>query len=179
MKKDLTSPHFSDLARFAPYIEETLGRKPRGLRAIAAFNHLGDPAVIRVASLVENKPFPTLFWLIDPAVNLYLDRLEAGGDIAKLQAKVDNSSALQKAMMADHVRHKLLRESYLTNQERAFLNTTGMMVALEQRGIGGIAEPDRIRCLHTWYAAHLVEPNTIGALIDNVIVASPWVPQSE
>jgi len=46
------------------------------------------------------------------------------------------------------------------------------MAALEERGIGGIAESTRIRCLHTWYAAHLVEPNTIGALIDSALLES-------
>ena len=34
-----------------------------------------------------------------------------------------------------------------------------MQSALDERGIGGISEPTRIRCLHTWYAAHLVTPN--------------------
>ena len=29
------------------------------------------------------------------------------------------------------------------------------------------SEINRIRCLHTWYAAHLVVPNTIGAMLDD------------
>ena len=37
---------------------------------------------------------------------------------------------------------------------------------LQARGVGGIADFTRIRCLHTWYAAHLVVPNTIGRLLD-------------
>ena len=43
----------------------------------------------------------------------------------------------------------------------------GYFDSLQQRGIGGIEKPDRIRCLHTtWYAAHLVAPNTVGELVD-------------
>jgi len=162
----------SEMARWLPYIEARLGRQPRGLRAIAAYNKAGEPAVIRVASVVEKKPFPTLFWLIDPVLNLSLDRLEAKGEIARLQEQVEGSLEMQEAMKNDHARHKELRNSYLTEEQRAFLVSNGMMAALEERGIGGIAESTRIRCLHTWYAAHLVEPNTIGALVDSALFES-------
>lgn len=36
-----------------------------------------------------------------------------------------------------------------------------------ERGIGGIADFQRIRCLHTYYAAHLVEPNAIGGMLED------------
>jgi hypothetical protein len=154
------------VARWHDHITALLGRRPRGLRDIAAYNEQGEPSVIRVASLVQGKPFPTLFWLVDPALNLAIDRLEAAGTIAEMQAQVDESSVLQQSMRADHDRHQRLRDSYLTPEERAKLASSGMMAALESRGIGGIAEPDRIRCLHTWYAAHLVQANTIGEMVD-------------
>ena len=35
--------------------------------------------------------------------------------------------------------------------------------------VGGITEPDRIRCLHTWYAAHLVRSNSVGGLIEEIL----------
>jgi hypothetical protein len=59
--------------------------------------------------------------------------------------------------------------------ERAYLTAQGMLSALDARGIGGIAEPDRIRCLHTWYAAHLVRPNTIGGLVDELLAESEYL----
>jgi len=40
------------------------------------------------------------------------------------------------------------------------------METLDKRGIGGIENFTRIRCLHTYYAAHLIQPNTIGAMIE-------------
>ena len=46
-----------------------LGREPRGLEAIPVMDGDGHPRVIRVASLVDGKPFPTLFWLVDAALN--------------------------------------------------------------------------------------------------------------
>lgn len=159
----------STLEKWLDYITRLLGREPRGLRAIAAWNGDGQPAVIRVASLVGGKPFPTLFWLIDPEINLKLDRLEARGVIAEFQAQVNASPELRAAMAEDHRLHKSLRDSFLTDEERQYLAAKGMIIALDNRGIGGIAGTDRIRCLHTWYAAHLVEPNTIGRLTDQLL----------
>ena len=37
---------------------------------------------------------------------------------------------------------------------------------LQKRGIGGISNFSRVRCLHTYYASHLVNPNVIGRIID-------------
>jgi hypothetical protein len=162
-------PTTNALAQWAGYVTEQLGRTPRGLRDVAAFNTAGKPAVIRVASVVDGKPFPTLFWLIDPVINLAIDRLEAGGAIARLQALVDDSPELRTRMSKDHHAHKALRASFLTTKERAFLESQRMMAALDKRGIGGIAEPDRIRCLHTWYAAHWVVPNTVGSWVDEAL----------
>ena len=162
----------STISTWLPYITERLGREPRGLRDIVAWDSSGRPAVIQVAPLVDGKPFPTLFWLIDPQVTLAIDRLEAGGAIARLQKRVDESPGLRDAMRADHEKHKSLRGSKMTPQEREFLESSGMMAAFTRRGIGGIAEPSRIRCLHTWYAAHWVQPNAIGTLVDQMLAGT-------
>jgi len=143
-----------------------LGRHPRGLEDIAVRDAAGAPAVLRVASLVDGKPFPTLFWLVDPALCYRIDTLEAGGLIAQLQGRVDADAQLRAAMRRDHLDHIRLRERYMSDAVRARLHATGGAAALSRRGIGGIADFARIRCLHTWYAAHLVVPNTIGALLE-------------
>ena len=91
--------------------------------------------------------------------------LRAG--IARLQQRVDADSNLRAAMDADHREHIALRDSYLSTEERDYLAVSGLTSALAERGIGGIADFGRIRCLHTWYAAHLVAANTIGRLLDD------------
>lgn len=143
-----------------------LGRAPRGLRAVAVSDELGMPMVIRVASVVDERPFPTLYWLIDPELCLRIDRAEASGLIARFQAQVDADAALRDAMREDHRRHIAHRESLISTDERILLQGKGQWQALAQRGIGGIADFTRVRCLHTWYAAHLVQPNAIGRLLD-------------
>jgi hypothetical protein len=150
------------------FIRERLGREPRGLRAVAYRDGYGQPGVIRVASVVDGKPFPTLFWLLDPVLCLRIDREEAGGAIALLQERVDAAQALRASMYRDHAAHIVLRDRFLSPGERRQLEDSGRMAALTERGIGGIADFQRIRCLHTWYAAHLVVPNTIGRLVDGI-----------
>ena len=156
-------------------VAELLGREPRGLRAVAVSDERGDPLVIRVASVVDGKPFPTLYWLLGEAICLRIDRLEATGCIAALQERVVASKSLQQAMRADHARHRQERDGFLSSEERAHLVAQGMLSALDARGIGGIAEPSRIRCLHTWYAAHLVNANAVGELIDRVLAEGEYL----
>jgi hypothetical protein len=145
-----------------------LGRKPRGLEDVPVAQENGQPMVIRVASLVEDKPFPTLFWLVDPVLCYRIDQAEATGLIKQLQKSIDESPDLQQAMDEDHRAHIALRDTFMSDAVRQRLQQLGFGEVLAGKGIGGIADFTRIRCLHTWYAAHLVVPNTVGALLDQV-----------
>lgn len=147
-------------------VEQLLGRPPRGLEDVAARDGAGAPAVIRVASLVDGKPFPTLFWLVDPVLCYRIDQLEAGGLIALFQQRIDAQPDLQRSMREDHHAHIILRESYIIPAVHQRLRELGFGDALANKGIGGISNFSRIRCLHTWYGAHLVVPNTVGAMLD-------------
>ena len=129
--------------------------------------------VIRVASLVDDKPFPTLFWLLDPDLCYRIDQLEASGLIKQLQQRIDQDTAVQAAMGNDHRAHIQLREDYMSPQVRQRLHELGFSEVLKSKGIGGIADYSRIRCLHTWYGAHLVVPNTVGAMLDDWWAAQP------
>mgnify|MGYP003956622079 CR=1 FL=1 len=152
-------------------VADLLGRDPRGLKAVEVINDLGEPSVIRVASVVDQKPFPTLFWLIDRVLCYQIDQLEASGLIRKFQDQVDEDVTLRNSMWRDHSSHIKLRDDYLTAKERTHLKRAGYFDVLETRGIGGISNPTRIRCLHSWYAAHMVEQNTIGLLLDQHLQA--------
>lgn len=154
-------------------VDELLGRSARGLRTIPVSGADGEPVVIQVASLVDGKPFPTLFWLVDPDLAYRIDRLEAGGLIAVLQSRIDASHELQAAMREDHRAHIALRNRLMPAAERERLMQLGFYDSLQQRGIGGIENFTRIRCLHTWYAAHLVVPNTVGRLLDEYRASAP------
>ncbi len=143
-----------------------LGREPRGLEGVAVSSASGAPMVIRVASLVDDKPFPTMFWLIDRDICYRIDQEEAGGLIQRLQARIDTQPKLQLSMRADHAAHIELRNGYLSTAIKARLEELNFYGVLQEKGIGGISDFSRIRCLHTWYAAHLVVANTVGRLLD-------------
>jgi hypothetical protein len=147
-------------------IESLLGREPRGLEDVAVRDNTGVPVVIRVAPLVNEKPFPTLLWLIDKRLNYAIDQVEAGGLIAELQETVDSSPELQAGMAFDHQRYIELRQSYFSETQKQHIKDLGYESVLAERGIGGIVDFQRVRCLHTYYAAHLVRSNTVGRLLD-------------
>ena len=44
-------------------IELQIGRAPRGIQAVTATDSLGTPLVVRMHSIVDKKPFPTLYWM--------------------------------------------------------------------------------------------------------------------
>ncbi len=163
-KKPVFNADLDDVER--RNVAQLLGREPRGLEAVEVWNANGEPAVIRVASLVDNKPFPTLFWLIDPSTCYWLDQLEAGGTIAQLQQRIDQDEAIQAAVRADHLAYIQQRGELMRADIKAKLVQLGYYDDLQQRGVGGIADFSRIRCLHTHYAAHLVRANTIGQWLD-------------
>lgn len=147
-------------------VARLLGRKPRGLEDVPVLGPDGQPRVIRVASLVNEKPFPTLFWLVDPDLNYRIDGEEANGLIALMQAKINDSLELKSAMVEDHKCYIALRDSYISEEERRHIERLGFTDVFQLKGVGGIADYTRIRCLHTWYAAHLVTANTVGKLLD-------------
>jgi len=155
------SPHVVD------QVAVLLGRPPRGLEEIAVTGPAGEPVVIRVASLVDDRPFPTLFWLLDPALCYRIDQLEADGLIKQLQQRINADPDLQRRMRDDHLAHIALRDRYMPALIRLRLQELGFADALVNKGIGGIADFTRIRCLHTWYGAHLVVANTVGGLLDD------------
>lgn len=148
-------------------IAQLLGREPRGLEDVPVVDDTGEPLVIRVASLVDEKPFPTLFWLVAPDLSLRIDRAEAGGLIKQFQRHIDGDSTLQDRMREDNRAYIRLRDSFIDCETRRRLDSLGFGSVLDTKGIGGIGDFSRIRCLHTWYAAHLVVPNTVGAMLDD------------
>lgn len=147
-------------------IAELLGREPRGLESVAVSGAAGEPQVIRVSALVDDKPFPTLFWLVDKALCYRIDRAEAAGLIKQLQKRIDDDPALRDDMRRDNLAYIQLRHEYMGDATRQRLAQLGFADVLTQKGIGGIGDFTRIRCLHTWYAAHMVQPNTVGRLLE-------------
>src|SRR5690606_37756687 len=141
-------------------------------RAIAARSGDGHPSVIVTASLpglgtAKVRPFPTVYWLVDPVLSATLARLEMNGWIERLQTAVNNTPALHTLIIEDQARYVQKRVEMLTTEEVAWLSEHPEIDRrLRTVGIAGMREKLAVKCLHAQYAWHLISPTTVGGLID-------------
>ncbi|PSJ22862.1 DUF501 domain-containing protein [Halomonas sp. ND22Bw] len=147
-------------------IAAQLGRAPRGIEALAATDGEGTPLVLRMAPIVDETPFPTLYWLSDERLKVELSRIEAAGVIKTLEARLKEDPEFLAAYHQSHEDYVAARWGYMSEAQRAEVERRGYGDVLRQRGIGGIANWDQVRCLHTQYAHHLCGHNVIGQWVD-------------
>ncbi|MGB0732818.1 MAG: DUF501 domain-containing protein [Pontibacterium sp.] len=147
-------------------IEQQLGRKPRGIIGVAAATDAGIPLSLKMQPLVEDKPFPTLYWLCSKDIYQAIAALETAGLVKTLEARIEQDEALKSGHLADQARYRDLRWAATTDAQRARISELGFTELFNNYGIGGIAQWDKIRCLHMQYAYHLAEGSTLGRLLD-------------
>ena len=99
----------------------------------------------RVHPLKETKngprPFPTLYWLTDPALLRAVSDLERLGAIAGFIERVGTDSGFRSSVAADHARYAAERWGLLDDAARIVVAESGFAVALRDRGVGGAATP--------------------------------------
>lgn len=150
-------------------IERQLGRAPDGFQEVVCRNVDGLPAIIRVASMVNGEPFPTLFWLCDSQLSKLVYHYESNGTTQLIQEQIDGSPELQDGIRRDNLDHIRLRESYYSEEVQQEINRLDLESTFAKKGIGGNSNFLRVRCLHANLAAHLVAPNTVGDLIAAIL----------
>ncbi len=119
-------------------VEQQLGRTPRGVLAISYRTPDGEPGVVRTAPrLPDGTPFPTLYYLTEPALTSAIGALESVGVMREMSARLAADEALA-------ARYRAARDDYLAERN-----------ALEDLGTDftGGGMPDRVKCLHV-LAAH-------------------------
>ncbi|MFI4861550.1 MAG: DUF501 domain-containing protein [Phycisphaerales bacterium JB063] len=165
------------------YIAERLGQEASGVTVlgVASRDAQGRPAVITNHPLrrasgvgdVQVFPFPTMYWLIDPVCCKRMADLERDGAVGALERAIAGEGALREAVHADHRRYAAARWALLTEAEQRRAIDAGYGETLRDKGIGGIADFDRIKCLHLQMAYHLAEQaagrdgTTVGRLIES------------
>ncbi|WP_110647906.1 DUF501 domain-containing protein [Salinicola peritrichatus] len=147
-------------------ISEQLGRQPRGLEAVAATDSHGRPLVLRMAPIVDDAPFPTLYWLSCERLKVVLSRLEASGVIKQLEARLQTDPEWLASYHASHADYVRQRWEFMSDEQRETVERRGFSRLMRERGVGGIANWDQVRCLHTQYAHHLCGDNAIGRWLD-------------
>lgn len=153
-------------------VQRQLGRAPRAFRRVAARCPFGAPAVTEQWPYDDaGDPFPTTYYLTCRYLVAAVARLEAGGGVERWSAEVEYDPALAADLeRATEEQRRLRRELAAGRTGR----DDGSSLDL---GIGGSANPRRLKCLHAHAAFALARP---GYLLGERVLAEvepPWPPQ--
>jgi len=147
-------------------IADQLGREPRGIVRIAAQSSSGVPLVLQMRSLVNDQPFPTLYWLSSKTLGKAIGQIETAGWVKELEQRIEQEPALREQLLADQRRYIDQRWQLMHADDKTRIEALGFTELFHSYGIGGITQWDKVRCLHMHYAHHLADGNVIGRLMD-------------
>lgn len=158
----LRRPALRDLA----CVTLQLGRAPRPLRRVAARCPWGAPAVVEDLPYDDDgRPFPTLFWATCPALVAAVAALESAGGVARFTALVAADERLRRSL-GEATRYERARRRRLAALRPGPRRDDGASLA---SGIGGVARPGGLKCLHPHAAHALARP---GYLLGEQILAA-------
>jgi len=143
-----------------------IGREPQGIAKIAVRAKNGTPLVLQMQSIVDEKPFPTLYWLCSRDLSKAIGSIETSGWVKKIEEEILIDSDLKQAFYENHQAYVRERSEQMTAQDRLTIEQRGFSEMFERYGIGGISQWDKVRCLHMQYAHHLAQGNAIGKRMD-------------
>lgn len=147
-------------------IRHQLGREPRGIVKIAAQTADGIPTVLQTRSLVNDKPFPTMFWLCSKDLHKAIAEIETSGWTKLIEERIQQDEELRLTFYGNHQLYVSNRWQAMAPKDKERLEALGFIKLFDQYGIGGISQWDKVRCLHMQYAHHLCGDNVIGQLMD-------------
>jgi hypothetical protein len=147
-------------------IRQQIGREPQGIVKIAARAKNGVPLVLQMRSYVDNKPFPTLYWLCGKDLSKAIGTIETQGWVKSIEKRLETEEPLREAFLANQVAYSEKRQREMTEEDAQKIEKIGLTEVFSKYGIGGILQWDKVRCLHMQYAQHLVDGNVIGQLLD-------------
>ena len=112
--------------------------------------------------LQNGTPFPTLYYLTQPAVTAAVSTLEATGLMAQLQERLAQEPELQ-------AQYQLAHESYLAERE-AILEVE----EIKNFSAGGM--PERVKCLHALVGHSLAKGKGVNPIGDIALENLSWSP---
>jgi hypothetical protein len=130
---------------------------------IAARCVCGRPLVVKTKPRLGNgTPFPTLYYLTQPAATAAISTLEASGYMAQLQQLVEADEQVQAAYLAAH-------KSYLAERE-----AIEAVEEINDFSCGGM--PVRVKCLHALVGHSLAKGPGVNPIGDLALEALDWSP---
>jgi len=144
-------------------VSRQLGRPARDILDIAARCVCGRPLVVKTKPRLGNgTPFPTLYYLTQPAATAAISTLEASGYMARLQELVETDEQVQGAYLAAH-------KSYLAERE-----AIEVVEEINDFSCGGM--PVRVKCLHALVGHSLGKGPGVNPIGDLALEALDWSP---
>jgi uncharacterized protein len=134
-------------------VERQLGRPPRAFRRVVARCPFGAPAVTEQWPYDDaGDPFPTTYYLTCRYVVAAVARLEAAGGVEGWSEQVEQDPGLAAAVAAATAEQRSVRHELARGRSGS---DGGASLDL---GIGGSANPGRLKCLHAHVAYALARP---------------------
>ena len=144
-------------------VSRQLGRPARDILDIAARCVCGRPLVVKTKPRLGNgTPFPTLYYLTQPAATAAISTLEASGYMAQLQELVETDEQVQGAYLSAH-------KSYLAERE-----AIEVVEEINDFSCGGM--PVRVKCLHALVGHSLAKGPGVNPIGDLALEALDWSP---
>jgi hypothetical protein len=147
-------------------IRSQIGREPQGIVKIAARAKNGVPLVLQMRSMVDGKPFPTLYWLCSKDLLKAIGTLETRGLVKDIEQRLQDDDELRANFFANQQQYVAKRDQQMILEDKQQIEIRGFEEMFQKYGIGGISQWDKVRCLHMQYAHHLVDTNVVGEILD-------------
>jgi hypothetical protein len=113
--------------------------------------------------LENGTPFPTLYYLTQPAATAAVSTLEASGYMAELQELLAQDQAIAQQYLQAH-------QSYLAERE-----AIEVVEELTDFSAGGM--PTRVKCLHALVGHSLAKGPGVNPIGDLALEALTWSPK--
>ncbi|MDO5635261.1 MAG: DUF501 domain-containing protein [Micrococcus sp.] len=149
-----------------------LGRPVRDVVEIGARCVCGNPLVATTAPRLSNGiPFPTTFYLTHPVLTAAVSRVEADGEMARMNERLAQDAELAAA-------HARAHEAYLAERDRVGAES-GVGDVSEIRGISAGGMPERVKCLHVLVGHSLAAGPGVNPLGDETLrlIREWWTPE--
>lgn len=143
---------------------------------VNVFCEHGFPQIITnrpvCATSSQLEVFPTLNWLTCPYLRKEIFSLEGGGLIAQFEQRIQEDAEFAACVDKNHQDYAERRLSLIPTevQERLKQEYPERYQVLATTGVGGIRNPEGVKCLHTHVADYLAHgENVIGSEVIKIL----------
>ncbi len=144
-------------------VSRQLGRPARDILDIAARCVCGRALVVKTKPRLGNgTPFPTLYYLTQPAATAAVSTLEASGVMARYQQLVTDDAEVREQYQRAHDGYLAEREAIEEVEEIKDFSAGGM--------------PSRVKCLHALVGHSLAKGPGVNPIGDLALSELEWSP---